>query len=263
MVNHINANKVKSTKLTFRTTKLLFKYNSNEDMPYKFNGKEFDRMHGLDWYDYGARNYDAQLCQWDRMDRKSEKYYNVSPYSYCMNSPLLMTDPNGDTIRLEDKKDMNFFKNSFNSQSQGFYGFNKKGDLYLIKNTNTKGFSKTYKKRLLKAIKSEKIIYLKKADKFTNGGNEENVSNYGEGVTLSNKNEAHIIVSGKEHTVKDKDGKDLVQTAADIIMHEFNAHAGPQIAPISEDTGNGILDENGVRRERGVKERMEDDNHVE
>jgi hypothetical protein len=42
-VNHINANKVKSTKLTFRTTVPLFKYNSNEDMPYKFNGK------GMSW----------------------------------------------------------------------------------------------------------------------------------------------------------------------------------------------------------------------
>ena len=23
--------------------------------PYKYNGKELDRHHGLDWYDYGAR----------------------------------------------------------------------------------------------------------------------------------------------------------------------------------------------------------------
>ena len=26
---------------------------------YKYNGKELGRMHGLDWYDYGARHYDA------------------------------------------------------------------------------------------------------------------------------------------------------------------------------------------------------------
>ena len=25
--------------------------------PYKYIGKEFDRAHGLDWYDHGARHY--------------------------------------------------------------------------------------------------------------------------------------------------------------------------------------------------------------
>ena len=30
---------------------------------YKYNGKELDRMHGLDWYDYGARMYDkVETC---------------------------------------------------------------------------------------------------------------------------------------------------------------------------------------------------------
>ena len=33
--------------------------------PYKYNGKELDHMHGLDWYDYGARHYDAVLTSLD------------------------------------------------------------------------------------------------------------------------------------------------------------------------------------------------------
>ena len=33
--------------------------------PYKYNGKELDRMHGLDWYDYGTRHYDAVLTTLD------------------------------------------------------------------------------------------------------------------------------------------------------------------------------------------------------
>ena len=68
--------------------------------PYKYNGKELDRMHGLNTYDYGARQYAPTLCRWDRMDRRCEKYYNVSPYSYCANNPVNATDPNGDTIRV-------------------------------------------------------------------------------------------------------------------------------------------------------------------
>jgi RHS repeat-associated protein len=33
----------------------------NSDNRYKYNGKELDRMHGLDLYDYGARHYDAVI----------------------------------------------------------------------------------------------------------------------------------------------------------------------------------------------------------
>lgn len=27
---------------------------NSDHQPYKYNGKELDRHHGLDWYDYGA-----------------------------------------------------------------------------------------------------------------------------------------------------------------------------------------------------------------
>ena len=32
--------------------------------PYKYNGKELDTKKGLNWYDYGARHYDAALGRW-------------------------------------------------------------------------------------------------------------------------------------------------------------------------------------------------------
>ena len=62
---------------------------------YKYNGKELDRINGLDWYDYGARNYDAALGRWHVVDPLAEKYYNVSPYAYCGNNPMNRIDPNG------------------------------------------------------------------------------------------------------------------------------------------------------------------------
>ena len=71
----------------------------NADMqPYKYNGKELDRMHGLDTYDYGARQYDPILARWDRIDPLCEKYYGVSPYVYCRNSPVKHVDPDGREI---------------------------------------------------------------------------------------------------------------------------------------------------------------------
>ena len=63
--------------------------------PYKYNGKELDLMHGLNTYDYGARQYNPVTGRWDRMDPLSEKYYNVSPYNYCMNNPIMFLDPDG------------------------------------------------------------------------------------------------------------------------------------------------------------------------
>ena len=68
---------------------------SSSIQPYKYNGKELDRMHGLDTYDYGARQYDPVLARWDRMDPLCEKYYSTSPYAYCMNNPVIFVDPDG------------------------------------------------------------------------------------------------------------------------------------------------------------------------
>ena len=63
--------------------------------PYKYNGKELDRMHGLDTYDYGARQHDPVLGRWDRMDPLCDKYYGMSPYAYCGGNPVKYVDPDG------------------------------------------------------------------------------------------------------------------------------------------------------------------------
>ena len=77
----------------------LFGENTGDGVqPYKYNGKEFDRMHGLDWYDYGARHYDAALARWMCMDPLTEKYYDVSPYAYCGNNPVNAIDEEGKKI---------------------------------------------------------------------------------------------------------------------------------------------------------------------
>ena len=66
---------------------------------YKYNGKEYDTMHGLNTYDYGARQYDGTKIVWDRMDKYCEKYYNINPYVYCAGNPIRFIDPNGMEVR--------------------------------------------------------------------------------------------------------------------------------------------------------------------
>ena len=65
---------------------------------YKYNDKEFDMMHGLHWYDYGARHYDPAIMRFTTMDPMCEKYYHLSPYAYCGNNPVNNIDIKGDSI---------------------------------------------------------------------------------------------------------------------------------------------------------------------
>ena len=82
---------------------------TNNIQPYKYNGKELDSKKGLNWYDYGARHYDAALGRWHVSDPSGEKYYQWSPYTYCLNNPMNCIDPLGtDTVAINDVN-WNFF----------------------------------------------------------------------------------------------------------------------------------------------------------
>ncbi len=79
---------------------------SADRQPYKYNGKELDRMHGLDTYDYGARQYYSILGRWDRMDPLCEKYYSLSPYNYCGGNPVNAIDIEGKRgVRIINNQD--------------------------------------------------------------------------------------------------------------------------------------------------------------
>ncbi len=68
------------------------------EQPYKYNGKEFVEMHGLDEYDSEARWYYPALGRTTTMDPLCEKYYNISPYAWCGNNPTKFVDPTGKWI---------------------------------------------------------------------------------------------------------------------------------------------------------------------
>ena len=62
---------------------------------FKFGGKELQDENNLEWYDFGARNYDAALGRWMNIDPMGEKRIWLSPYNYVQNSPIYLKDIDG------------------------------------------------------------------------------------------------------------------------------------------------------------------------
>ncbi|MCD6201739.1 MAG: RHS repeat-associated core domain-containing protein [Bacteroidales bacterium] len=67
--------------------------------PYLYNGKEYQEELGLEWYDYGARDYDPQLGRWWSVDPLGEERIQLSPFNFLQNNPINRIDLDG---RLDD-----------------------------------------------------------------------------------------------------------------------------------------------------------------
>ena len=75
---------------------------------FNFNAKEFDEETGLNYY--GARYYDPRLSLWISTDPMEDKFPSVSSYTYVINNPLNILDPNGADIVYVNHGDQEVYR---------------------------------------------------------------------------------------------------------------------------------------------------------
>ena len=82
---------------------LVDEHSSSEDLPYKFNGKQFDEETGL--YYYGARYMNPVTSLWYGVDPLAEKYVATGGYVYTLDNPVRLIDPDGRKLEGATKSD--------------------------------------------------------------------------------------------------------------------------------------------------------------
>ena len=151
----------------------LFGESTNGDTQrFKYNGKELERMHGLDWYDYGARHYDAAIGCWTTMDPLCEKYYNLSPYVYCGNNPIKFMDLHGDSLILSgSKEDIRATADVYEKGLGGYYNISvsKSGNVKMMPNMDMNPINMTKSQAIMFTTLSKIVLSDKKTTiKVTN-----------------------------------------------------------------------------------------------
>ncbi len=193
---------------------------------YKYNGKELQDEFGLDWYDYGARFYDAALGRWHVPDMLAEEAPGWSPFRYGFNNPIIFTDPNGmfedwyedennkmvynETIKSQEDLDAAGIKGTYKGEEG--YGINEETGqaVHYQKDGNESEFTQTLAES---TVTSDGKVYLSKNPSIN--------SNNQTGYTY---NDRDLQVRGKIINSNSLIGRSLRSQESKGIFWILNAH---------------------------------------
>ena len=145
--------------------------------PYKYNGKELDTKKGLNWYDYGARHYDAMLGRWFVVDPLAEKMSAWSPYAYCFNSPVRYIDPDGCDVKPYGEEELAMIRNTLPKEARQYVILGKNG--YIDKNALERFTGNSANFEALKELVNSKYeIYVRLGTSYSYMANDGSILSY-------------------------------------------------------------------------------------
>ncbi|WP_417886396.1 DUF6443 domain-containing protein [Zunongwangia sp.] len=199
---------------------------------YGFGGKELqDEIFSgdvLDWYDFGARNYNPDLGRWMNMDPLAEVYYERSPYNYTLNNPILFLDPDGkrvDTSFIYAEDEEGNYKNPNLVKAFEIFAKSKEGIDFLSKYAESNQVIAGHK------YKSDGEFHGKGIDLGFNDLNNENPNE--DGTTSSNISDNKLAIT------INLDNRLNVDSYIETIGHEGFIHANKYAEDYSD---NKIMD---------------------